>query len=80
MDTVKVKCPITTGNADGFYIINKSDLTDKHELLEEAEEVEKFIEDMTKAQLQAHLHRLGVEFSATDNKARLLELCPRVPE
>lgn len=84
IETVRVKCPITEDNEQGFFVINKVDLTDEHVLAEVADVAEATnvvnehsadVGSMTKAQLQAHLHELGIEFSATDNKARLLALC-----
>jgi hypothetical protein len=35
VETVRVTCPITEGNTQGFYLINKSDFdADVHELFE----------------------------------------------
>jgi hypothetical protein len=38
VDTVKIKSPISDDNPLGFIVINKSDLTEEHDLFEEESE------------------------------------------
>lgn len=38
--TVRVKCPITSDNNTGFYVINKADINADHELFEEPQATE----------------------------------------
>lgn len=74
-ETVKVVAPVSDDNQLGYVVINKSDLTEKHELFEEADGAgESGIAKMTVAELKDALTAKGIVFPDNAKKADLVAL------
>ncbi|MCA3183914.1 MAG: hypothetical protein INH12_30105 [Cupriavidus sp.] len=71
LETVRVVAPETEDNDQGFIVINKSDLTDEHELYVEATDAPR---KLGIAELRAALTEKGIEFDADAKKADLQKL------
>lgn len=77
-ETLKIKCPVTEDNDQGFYVIEASDLIDGMKLFGEPEV--KAPEDMTVAELKAALAEAGMDAPEHAKKADLIALCLSLPE
>ena len=77
-ETLKIECPVTEDNDQGFYVIEASDLVDGMKLFGEVET--KSPEDMTVAELKAVLVEAGMEIPDNAKKADLVALCLSLPE
>lgn len=77
-ETLRVKCPVTEDNDQGYYVIEASDLIDGMELFGEGEV--KSPEDMTVAELEATLAEAGMDAPKHAKKADLIALCLSLPE
>lgn len=71
LETVKVVSPVSEDNPHGYIVINKTDLTDEHELFEEGEPDPA---KMSVAQMRDALTKGGIAFDASAKKADLLAL------
>jgi hypothetical protein len=71
LETVRVVSPESEDNDLGFIVINKSDLTDEHELFVEAGDAPKKVGI---AELRAALTEKGIEFPEGAKKAELQAL------
>lgn len=72
LETVKVVSPVSEDNTHGYIVINKSDLTDEHELFDEgAKKAEK---GPSIGDLRATLTEKGIEFPEGAKKAELQAL------
>jgi hypothetical protein len=72
LETVKIVSPVSDDNPRGYIVINKSDLTEDHEIFTEKTDVEP--KDMTVSQLKAALAKVGIEIPDQAKKADLLAL------
>ncbi len=72
-DVVLVKCPVTEGNPDGFYRLDKLEfINGTHELFEA---VAPDYHKMSAEQLKAVLTEAGMEVPDNAKKADLVALC-----
>lgn len=67
--TVKIECPVTEENTQGFYIVNAEDVTEGMKVF-----VEKAPADMTVTELKAKLAAAGMEIPEDAKKADLVAL------
>jgi len=71
-DVVLVKCPLTPGNPDGFYRLNRTEFTEGMVVFGDTV---KPVEDMTVAELKAKLAETGMDVPEHAKKADLVALC-----
>ena len=76
-EVIKISCPVTEDNDQGFYIGYRDAMKeDEVEFGEGAPSDAVDVGRMNKTQLTEHLLSLGVEVSGHETKAELLELVP----
>jgi hypothetical protein len=80
-ETVKVVSPVSDDNPHGYIIINKSDLTQDHELFDEsAKKVEKSPKPLSVDELRAALTEKGIDIPEGSKKADLQALLATASE
>lgn len=72
LETVKVASPVSEENPLGYIVINKSDLTDEHQVFDEKKAPA--LKGPSIEEIRAALTEKGIEFAADAKKADLQKL------
>lgn len=80
-ETVKVKTPVSDDNPSGYIVINKSDVTDSHELFDadDPEGAKKASEGLTVTEIKEALTAKGIAIPEGAKKADLQALLDAQP-